>query len=176
MNVEERFCQIYAETYKLAASLVTVRCRQTADVGDIVQEIYFEVYKILKKHGTEYIREPEAMIRTLVKQKLFQHYRTLSCLRETSLEPMEDGKDIELADIESMSVEEMAEDREVLEWTNRYLQEKGELYRKIFHLYYSFGMTIPEIATALDRTESDIKNKIFRTLKEMRAYWKGEKL
>lgn len=176
MNVEEKFYQIYTETYNLAASLVTIRCRQTADVGDIVQEIYLEVYKILQKHGPEYIREPEALIRTLVKQKLFRHYRTLSRFRETSLEPMEDGNDIELADIESLSVEEMAEDREVLEWINRYLLEKGELYRKIFHLYYSFGLTISEIASALGRTESDIKNKIYRTLKEMRAYWKGEKL
>lgn len=110
-ELRKGFDQIYAETYKLAASLVTVRCRQTADVGDIVQEIYLEVYKILKKHGAEYIRDPEALIRTLVKQKLFRHYRTLSRLRETSLEPMEDGNDIELADIESMSVEEMAEDQ-----------------------------------------------------------------
>ena len=67
----------------------------------------------------------------------------------------------------------MTADREVLDWVNRYLTVKGETVRKIFHLYYRFGMTAPEIAALLGRSEADVKNKLYRTLKEIREHWKG---
>ncbi|MBQ8510103.1 MAG: hypothetical protein IJ493_09385 [Clostridia bacterium] len=112
MDIDESFRQLYQQTYVLAASLVTARCRQTADAGDIIQEIYLEVYRILKKHGAAYIREPEAMVRRLAKQKLFWYYRELLRHRKVCVEPMEDGAVPEMADIESLSVEEVCEDRE----------------------------------------------------------------
>lgn len=40
--------------------------------------------------------------------------------------------------------------------------------RKIFYLYYSLELTIAEIAVELEMTESNIKNKLYRTLAELR--------
>ena len=114
------------------------------------------------------------MIRRLVRQQLFRYYRGLSRRQEVYAEPDEEDGDIPIADIAALSVEEIAEDHVILEWTDRYLSEKGELYRKIFHLYYRFGESVPDIAKLLGRTEGDIKNKLYRTLKEIRNHWRGD--
>lgn len=174
MDIDQKFCQLYEQTYKRTAALITVRCRQTADIGDILQEVYLELYRLLQRRGTDYIREPEAIIRRLVRQQLFRYYRGLSRRQEVYAAPDEDDGDIPIADIMSLSVEEIAEDHVILEWTDRYLSEKGELYRKIFHLYYRYGQSVPEIAQLLGRTEGDIKNKLYRTLKEIRNHWRGD--
>ena len=173
MDIDSVFCQLYEQTYGLAASLISVRCRQTADIGDILQEVYLELYRLLQRRGTNYIKEPKAMIRRLVKQQLFRYYRGLSRRQEVYAEH-EDDCDIDLADIASLSVEEIAEDQVILDWIDNYLSQKGELHRKIFHMYYRFGLSVPDIATMLGRTEGDIKNKLYRTLKEIRNHWRGD--
>ncbi len=174
MDIDSTFRQLYEQTYSLAASLVTSRCRQSADIGDILQDVYLELYRLLQRRGADYIREPNAMIRRLVRQQLFRYYRGLSRRQEVYAEPDEEDGDIPIADIAALSVEEIAEDHVILEWTDRYLSEKGELYRKIFHLYYRFGVSVPDIAKLLGRTEGDIKNKLYRTLKEIRNQWRGD--
>ena len=173
MDVEERFRQLYEETYGTIAPMVIARCRQTADAGDILQDVYLELYRILQRRGVDYVKAPEALLKRLVRQKLFRYYRILAGRKEVYTEPMEDGSEVDMADIHALSVEEMTVDREVLEWTERYLSQKGETVRKIFHLYYRFGMTASEIAAMLGRTEADVKNKLYRTLQEIRKHWKG---
>lgn len=174
MDVKERFLEIYEETYKMTASAVISKCRQVADSGDIIQEVYLELYRILQKRGIGYIKDPRAFLRKITKQKLFAYYRGLDRQRTVFEEPTEDGLYVDTADIESLSVEELVTDKTVLDWTDQFLRSKGEITRKIFHLYYRLGLSIPEIAEALTRTESDVKNKLYRTLKEIREYWKGE--
>ena len=173
MDVEEQFRKLYEETYSTIAPMVIARCRQTADAGDILQEVYLELYRILQRRGVNYVKEPEALLKRLLQQKLFRYYRTLSRRQEVYASPAEDGTEAETADIHALSVEEITADREVLDWVDRYLTVKGETVRKIFHLYYRFGMTAPEIAALLGRSEADVKNKLYRTLKEIREHWKG---
>ena len=174
MDIDSTFRQLYVQTYRLAASLVTSRCRQTADIGDILQDVYLELYRLLRRRGTDYIKEPDAIIRRIVKQQLFRYYRGFSRRQEVFSAPDDDSCETELADIVSLSVEEIAEDRAVLEWTDQYLTQKGEVYRKIFHLYYRYNVSVPDIARMLGMTEADVKNKLYRTLNEIRRHWKGE--
>ena len=174
MHREERFRQIYSQTHRKTAAQIMAGARQTADAADLIQEVYLELYQILLRRGAGYIRDPEALMARLTRQVLARYYRKMSRRPEVYAEPSEDGITAELPDIESLSVEEITEDREVLAWTERYLAERGDEVRRIFHLYYRFGLTLAEIARLLGRTESDVKNKLYRTLREIRTYWKGE--
>lgn len=174
MHREERFRQIYAQTHRKTAAQIMAGARQTADAADLIQEVYLELYQILLRRGAGYIRDPEALMARLTRQVLARYYREMSRRPEVYAEPSEDGITAELPDIESLSVEEITEDREVLAWTERYLAERGDEVRRIFHLYYRFGLTLAEISRLLGRTESDVKNKLYRTLREIRTYWKGE--
>ena len=41
--------------------------------------------------------------------------------------------------------------------------------KKVFYLFYDVGQTIPEIARALSMSESNVKHKLYRTLKELQT-------
>ena len=174
MTTEERFRQIYDTTYRQTAAQILAKSRQSGDAADLIQEVYLEVYTILQRRGQGYIRNPVALVGKITRQALARYYRTMSHRQEVYAVESEDGINAEMEDIHALSVEEIAADREVLLCTDRYLRKRGEEVRKIFHLYYRFGMTVPEIARLLGRTESDVMNKLYRTLKEISTYWKGE--
>ena len=177
MHIEKTFRQIYDKTYRRTAAQITAGVRQTADAADLIQEVYLELYRILCHRGISYIKSPEAFMAKLVKRVMASYYRRMRIKTNCEVydEPSEDGIMTETADIESLSVEEITEDRAVIAWTERYLASKDDDIQKIFHLYYYLGMTIGETAQLLGRSESYIKNKLYRTLKEIRTYWKGEK-
>ena len=174
MSTEKQFRQIYEQTYRTTAAYITAKSRQTADAADLIQEVYLELYRILCKRGIAYIKNSEAMVAKLTHQVMARYYKRMGRRMEVYEEPSEDGITAEIEDIEALSVEELTEDRAVLDWTEQYLSSKGDEVRKIFHLFYRFDLTIAEIARLLDTSESDVKNKLYRTLKEIRTYWKGE--
>ncbi len=49
-------------------------------------------------------------------------------------------------------------------------KNKDLITTKIFYLYFAMGLKISEIAKELKMTESNVKNKIYRTLKELKKY------
>lgn len=55
-----------------------------------------------------------------------------------------------------------------MEEIHLHLKRKSADVRKIFYLYYSLELTISEIAVELEMTESNVKNKLYRTLAELR--------
>lgn len=174
MSTEELFRQIYDQTYRKTAAYITAKSRQTADAADLIQQTYLELFDILRRHGTSYIKNPDAIMTKLTRQVMARYYKKMGSSREIYEDVSEDGITAEIEDIEALSVEELTEDRAVLDWTEQYLTSRGDDIRKIFHLYYRFDLTIAEIARMTGRSESDIKNKLYRTLKEIRTYWKGE--
>jgi DNA-directed RNA polymerase specialized sigma24 family protein len=40
--------------------------------------------------------------------------------------------------------------------------------KKVLYMFYELGMTIAEIAEELSMSESNVKHKLYRTLKEVR--------
>ena len=52
----------------------------------------------------------------------------------------------------------------------KYLKQKDILTTKIFYLYFALGMKISEISKELDIGSSNVKNRIYRTLKEIKKY------
>ena len=51
-----------------------------------------------------------------------------------------------------------------------YLKERDSITTKIFYLYFALGLKISEISKELEVGESNIKNRIYRTLKEIKKY------
>ena len=56
----------------------------------------------------------------------------------------------------------------MLDEARQCIQSKPEDVKKIFYLYYDMGLTVPEIAEKLSVSQSNVKNKLYRTLKELR--------
>jgi RNA polymerase sigma-70 factor (ECF subfamily) len=82
----------------------------------------------------------------------------------------EDDSDIDMtASIaDEFSVEEFVIDDILLENARKLIKTKPEDVRKVFYLMYNVGLTIPEIAQSLSMSESNVKNKLYRTIKELR--------
>jgi RNA polymerase sigma-70 factor (ECF subfamily) len=166
-----RFDEIYNSTNKAVLAFVTAKCRNTADIGDIMQETYMELYHVLVKRGAEYITQDKAFVMSIAKQKISRYYSLLERLKifVSMNASNEDEEEVELSDfdIDSFSTEDYAVNQVMLDNARKFIMSKSEDVKKVYYLFYDVGFTIPEIATALSMSESSVKNKLYRTLKEL---------
>ncbi|MCL2140488.1 MAG: RNA polymerase sigma factor [Dehalococcoidia bacterium] len=174
-NITARFNEIYDSTYKVVLSFITARCKKTDDISDVAQEVYTELYKLLCKRGVDYIQNEYAITLRIAKHKLYKHYSLKERLR--LFIPMtfkkEDGDEVSIADLEaevSSAEEEVVINQLVVEKARQFLRQKPDDVKKVFNLFYDVELSIPEIAQTLSMSESNVKHKLYRTLKELRAH------
>ena len=167
-----RFDEIYDSTNKAVLALITAKCGRTADIGDIFQDTYVELYKILCKRGTGYVTNGKALVLRIAKRKIARYYSLLQRLRNfVSMSAVNaDGEEVDLSDFEADAFlsEDFSVDYALLETVKGILSRKPEDVQKVFYLMYDADLTISEIAEALSMSESNVKNKLYRTLKELR--------
>lgn len=177
-NITHQFNEIYSDTWKTVLSYVTSKCSNTADIHDIVQDTYVELYKIMEKRGADYIKNPHALALRIAKQKVSRHYSLISRLRMflplavSAGDDSEDNANLLKFEADDFLTEDFVVDRIVLEEVKRILFQKPQDVKKVFYLFYEVGLTIPEIAKALSMSESNVKHKLYRTLGELRALLK----
>lgn len=171
-----RFDEIYDSTRKAVLAFITVKCGHTTDIADIFQETYMEVYQILCRRGTEYVTNEKALVMRVTKRKIARYYSLLERLRMfVSLSTVNaDGENVELNDLhdydaDAFLTEDYAVDMVMLESVQKILKSKPEDVQKVFYLMYKADLTIPEIAKALSISESNVKNKLYRTIKDLRT-------
>lgn len=96
---EERLIEIYNETYTDVLRYVISKCNSPDDINDLMQNIYLNYFKRIKKKG-EAIDSKKYLI-TIARNELFKHYGFMKASR--SLIPMfsktdeEDFKSLEVA-------------------------------------------------------------------------------
>jgi RNA polymerase sigma-70 factor (ECF subfamily) len=173
-EAKDVFNEIYAQTHRHVLAYITAKCFDTADISDIFQEVYAELFTVISKKGKGYIKNSEAFVINIASQKLYRFnkkYRKLKSIYAVSFESDEDA--ISGLDFEAFenSVEEKAIKADTIGQVWDYLSEKTPDVRKVFHLRYSLDMTIPEIAGMLSFSESKVKNIIYRTLCQLREIY-----
>ncbi len=80
----------------------------------------------------------------------------------------DENEDIDVADTFDLEQNFMTKQDAEKVWS--YIKSKDLITAKVFYLYYVLGLKIAEIAQELEVTESNVKNKIYRTQKEIRKY------
>ena len=171
-NVASRFDEIYNSTNNTVLAFITTKCGRTADINDIFQDTYMELYKVLNKRGVDYVTNEKALVLRIAKRKIAKHYSLLERLRMfiSLYATNEDEEEIDLSDfeIDAFLVEDFAVNQIMLETIKQYIKQKPKDVRKVFYLFYDVGLSIPEIARELALNESNVKNKLYRTLKGLR--------
>lgn len=160
---ENDFEQIYDDTYKKVLKFAILKCNNTDDLNDVIQDTYTEFYKILLKKKKIETDNLEAFICGICKNIIKRHYHKIKRLEkeeEIKEENLPDEFDLESNIITSENAERV--------W--KYLKNKNEVISKIFYLYFGLEEKISEIAKELKLTESNVKNKIYRTLKELKKH------
>jgi len=172
----KRTCEIYDFTNKSVLAFIAARCGNTADISDIFQDTYMELYKQLKKHGTGYIKEGKPYVFRIAKRKIAQYYSLLKRLQifVSMTVRNEDRENSEIyisnEEIDSFLTENNTEDyavnQIVLDNVRRLIDQKPKDIQQIFYFFYELDLSICEIAQALSLSESNVKNKLYRVLKE----------
>lgn len=170
-TIEARFNTLYEETSRNVLLYITSKCADPSDIQDIYQETFAEIFSALQKHGAGYIQNDEAFAIRIAKQKLSRHYSLLQKLKShmpTKLENR-DGEPFERSlPAEDISIDDQLVTDALMEEIRLFLREKPAVTRKIFYLYYTMELTLPQIAEQLQMTESNVKNRLYRTLSELR--------
>jgi RNA polymerase sigma-70 factor (ECF subfamily) len=158
------FDSIYELTYGELKKFAVRKCSNIADVGDVLQETYMELYQIILKKGESYIKDPRAMVFKLCRQKLSKYYHFSAKLKN-----MLDFHNENLENIEDLHcLEDVVADNESIEKAKNFLAKKSQNIQKCFYLFYIEEQSIADIAETLRLTQSDVKNKLYRTIKELR--------
>ncbi len=150
----DKFDVVYNESYKDISRYVVLNANNIGDVKDILQNIYLEVYKNIDKVSDK------NYVFGIAKNVLKKYYR-FKFLRKDDTEITDNIKS-------NINLEKTVMDKFDTEIVWKYLKKKNNNIAKIIYLYYYEDFTIKEIANSLNLTESNVKNYIYRTLKELR--------
>jgi len=177
-NIASRFDEIYDSTNRAVLAFITAKCKYTADICDIFQDTYLELYQVLNKRGVDYITNEKALVMRIAKRKIARYYSLLERLQNfVSLNIQYDENSThEEFDFETESIltEDFSIQHDTLDTAMQYIQSKPEDVQKVFYLRYYADLPIIEIAQTLEINESNVKNKLYRTLKELRDILKSE--
>lgn len=162
----KQFDSIYKETYGDISKYVVCNCNNIEDVKDIIQNIYADVFKIIKKGD----RISRNYLFVIARNKVKDYYRFHYKHRFISFFSSRDIEELREESKDNYDLEESITNKYDTERVWTYLKKKNVKIAKIFYLYYYQGLTIKEIAQSLDITESNVKHYLYRTLKELNRY------
>jgi DNA-directed RNA polymerase specialized sigma24 family protein len=120
-----------------------------------------------------YARSDKAVVMKIAQRKIARHYSRMERLQ--MLVPMHaqnaDGEEFDLTDLEAddFMLEDFVIDKLMLDGARQLIRRKPEDVKKVLSMFFDLDMTIPEIAKSLSMTESNVKHKLYRTLKELRG-------
>ncbi len=169
------FDQVYNETYLDVLRFIVCNSININDVNDILQEVYMELFKILKKKNLDNINIKSYVI-SIAANKIKKYYSLIYKISKISLFT-KDEYDIELIDKikDDIDIERLIVNKN--EWEKIWLYIKNKSNQnipKIFYLYYNLDLTIKQISKELNLSESYVKNILYRTLKELYSKFNKE--
>lgn len=173
MDVQNKnafFNELYDSTHEKVLAYIIAKCGKTEDIADIFQETYTEIVNIICKRGTAYIKNQEAFVIKIAKCKVYQHYTIRQRLHKFTEACNFEECDPHIEMVEEISLDERIIQQSTIEVAFLYLAQKDELTKKIFYLHYYMDKSIKEIAELLSVKESNVKNRLYRTLKELRDF------
>ena len=168
----EQFGKIYVQTKEMIYNRIAAKCYAIDDVDDIFQNTYVAVYKALGNLD-EPPPNPDAFVMLICSRQLMKYYSAVRRLREriaVRFSPQNDDRDEELA--ESFTIEDSVIDRVTLTEIHAMLRRKPLTTQKVFFLHYRRGLTIPQVAEALEISQSAVKMHLYRTLEEIRRKYR----
>lgn len=177
-EAQSYFEKIYEETYPDLLKYAVVRCGRIDEVHDILQNTYAAFYRRVVNKGSMDIQNPRAYLLRLAKHEIGRQYGIFAIHRKHvpvfSQDTEENFENLEHElSLESEDFTLLLENSDAVEHILQELQ-KEEVVWKIFVLYFLNEMKLEDIAQELGMSVSNVKNKLYRTIKKMRAEYGGK--
>lgn len=168
-----KFEEIYQSTYKRTLKYIICKCTNIEDVNDLIQETYVELYQNLKKRNLK-IENMEAYIIGIAHNRIRKYYGKKQRNKVISIPFNEEISENEKELQSDINLERDIVTKENVQKVWDYLKNKNRIIAKIFYLYYGMDCKISDIARELEMTESNVKNNLYRTLKELKKIFGKE--
>lgn len=165
VNIEEILTAVYNETYDDVFRYILSKCRNTDDIGDLIQNTYLNFYKALTKK-TNIIDYKKYLIR-IARNEVFRHYGVLKAAQNYIPIFSLDGDDEFYILKEDLKEEHNFDEKILCDSIWELIKTKDILTFKIFILYFKNDLKIKEISKTLNVSESTVKNKLYRTMKQI---------
>lgn len=167
-ETQRYFTELYDTTYREMLRYVVTRCRNVGDIPDLLQNIYLNFYRRLLRFGPDHFTEPRGYLFRIARDELFRHYRRAG--RESASAAAPPGEEEGAGETDaSFLTEETAEDHLLCDEIWEDLKSRDLLTFRIFYLYFVSGSKLEEIAAELKVGPSTVKNRLYRTLHEIRS-------
>ncbi len=178
-SINVLFNELYDKTYTQTALFVTKRCDDPAQIADVLQEIYADVFAAITVKGLGYMKNPEAFVRHVAKKKLARYYGWKSRLRDwlplfAVNQEIDDEYEVIPIALDDLPIDEQVEKKLLISEISELLAAKPADVQKIFMLHYSLDLPIRRIAEELKLSESTVKTKLYRTLNELRKIYRKD--
>ena len=170
----ENFNEIYNNTYNRTLRYIVCKCSNIDDVNDLIQETYIELYKKIKKNEHIMLENCQNYVIGIAKLKIQKHYGLLYKIKTTSIFINKDLKEYEMDIPSNIDLETDIVAKLDAEKVWNYIKKKKTIVIKIFYLYYYSDLKISQIANELNIKESNVKNILYRTLKDIKEKLKEE--
>lgn len=171
------FDRIYDDTFEELKKYVAAKCSDPCYVSDILQETYFELYKLLEQKGDDYAADIRAVLFKIAKRRVYRYYSLKQRLSVFIPLFVKNEKGDEYCAADEAEIDDVADtviNEAEAERLWKIIQTYPADVRKIMYLYFNCGMSHAQIATALGCTLSNVKNKLYRTLAEIRRKENGD--
>lgn len=160
-DATEYFNTVYEATFRE----LTRRCMLKApieDARDILQNTYAKFYGFILRRGVDAVRDPNAYLARMLKHEIARWHRSKAGRRELPIETAEN----EPLDF---SVEESGLDCASVSEILACIEGESEATKRMFILYYGYGMKLGDIAEEMGATEAGIKSRLLRARKKIRT-------
>lgn len=164
----QKFEEIYNDTYNRTLKYIVIKCNNIEDINDIIQDTYLELLNKMKRNKLKKVENIENYILGIASNIIKRHYTKKK--KENIISYDDEDNITELLISDDFDLEESVMTKYNIDKIWNYIKNKELIIIKIFYLYYGLGLKISEIAQELGIGESNIKNKIYRTLKELKKY------
>ena len=144
------------------------KCANIDDVNDLLQDTYIELYKILKRKKYIVLENCQNYVIGIAKKKIQRHYGLLYSLKIYSIFSDTGEEEYELDISSDIDLEAYIITKLNAEKVWKYIKEKDIKVIKVFYLYYYLELKISEIAKRLNLSESNVKNILYRTIKDIK--------
>lgn len=150
------------------------KCSNIEDVNDLLQDTYVELYKILKKKKHIVLENYQNYIIGIAKKKLQRHYGLLYQVKIDSIYSKTEEQEYETEIPSNIDIEADTIKKLNAEEVWKYIKKKNINVIKVFYLYYCLELKISQIAIELNLSESNVKNLLYRTIRDIRENIKIE--
>ncbi len=164
MDAQSYFNRIYSQTNAELTKLVVIKTSNADQVEDILQNVYQEFYARILRKGFADIRQPAAFLNKLAHQELSRHYqrKAMRQQREIDLEGYDDLVD------DTIPFDSLLETREQMQHVAHLVKQLPLYSYKSFVLFYYYDMPISGIARQIGISESNVKDRLWRSRNALR--------